>query len=91
MLRPWPQIARKTARAHRPIDKLYAYDWGHNFNSGNPKPKGTPEEIVANGLKMYAELSAETKEFFDFMVKNDLLDLENKKGKAAGGLLHHVS
>ncbi len=67
------------------IDKLKAYDLAHNFNSGNPKPQGTAEEIVASGQKMYSELSPETKEFFDFMVKNDLLDLENKKGKASGG------
>ncbi|MBP7389539.1 MAG: M3 family oligoendopeptidase [Chitinophagales bacterium] len=67
------------------IDKLKAYDLSHNFNSGNPTPKGTPEEIVANGQKMYAELSPETKEFFDFMVNNDLMDLVNKKGKAGGG------
>jgi M3 family oligoendopeptidase len=82
---PLAAALRERQRERTGLDKLYAYDWGHNFNSGNPKPIGTPEEIVANGLKMYAELSAETKEFFDFMVKNDLLDLENKKGKAAGG------
>ena len=67
------------------VDSLKLYDWSHNFNSGNPTPIGTPEEIVANGQKMYAELSAETKEFFDFMVNNDLMDLVNRKGKAAGG------
>lgn len=76
---------RERQRIRTGLDRLTAYDWGHNFNSGNPKPKGTPEEIVANGLKMYAELSPETKEFFDFMVTNGLMDLENKKGKAAGG------
>jgi M3 family oligoendopeptidase len=67
------------------VDSLYIYDLAHNFNSGNPKPQGTPEQIVANGQKMYAELSPETKEFFDFMVNNDLMDLVNKKGKAGGG------
>ena len=67
------------------VDSLKVYDYSHNFNSGNPQPQGTPEEIVANGQKMYAELSPETKEFFDFMVNNDLMDLVNKKGKAGGG------
>jgi M3 family oligoendopeptidase len=76
---------RERQRVRIGIDKLKAYDISHNFNSGNPKPKGTPEEIVANGQKMYAELSDETKEFFDFMVSNELMDLVNKKGKAAGG------
>lgn len=67
------------------VDKLRAYDFSHNFNSGNPHPSGTPAEIVKKGQQMYAELSAETKEFFDFMVNNDLMDLESKKGKASGG------
>jgi len=76
---------RERQRQRIGVDKLKIYDWGHNFNSGNPKPKGTPEEIIANGKKMYAELSAETKEFFDFMVNNEMMDLVTKKGKATGG------
>lgn len=76
---------RERQRERIGLDKLKIYDWNHNFNSGNPAPKGTPEEIIANGTKMYAELSAETKEFYDFMVNNELMDLETKKGKAGGG------
>jgi oligoendopeptidase F len=38
-----------------------------------------------NGRKMYSELSTETKEFFEFMMKYDLMDLNNKKNKQAGG------
>jgi len=76
---------RERQRVRIGVDKLKAYDLAHNFNSGNPKPHGTPEEIVANGQKMYSELSPETKTFFDFMVNNELMDLVNKKGKAAGG------
>lgn len=76
---------REKQRKRIGLDKLKIYDWGHNFNSGNPKPIGTPGEIVQNGLKMYAELSPETREFFDFMVENNLMDLANRKGKANGG------
>ncbi len=76
---------RERQRIRIGVDELMLYDSAHNFNSGNPKPTGTPEEIVANGQKMYAELSAETRDFFDFMVQNDLMDLVNRKGKAAGG------
>lgn len=82
---PLANKLRERQRQRTGIDKLKAYDLAHNFNSGNPKPIGTPEEIVANGQKMYSELSKETKEFFDFMVNNDLMDLVNKKGKASGG------
>lgn len=76
---------RERQRQRIGVDKLKIYDWAHNFNSGNPKPQGTPEEIITKGKQMYAELSPETKEFFDFMVSNELMDLVTRKGKAAGG------
>lgn len=82
---PLANRLREEQRKRIGVEKLKAYDMAHHFNSGNPTPKGTVEEIVANGQKMYAELSPETKMFFDFMVSNELLDLENRKGKAAGG------
>ncbi len=66
------------------LDKLYFYD-GINYPEGNPKPKGTPEELVKSAQEMYHELSSETGDFFDKMVKEDLLDLVNRKGKAGGG------
>ena len=57
---------------------------------GNPQPEGTPEEILAAGQKMYEELSAETKEFFDFMMKNELLDVFGRKTKAVGGYMTYL-
>ena len=35
--------------------------------------------------QMYREMSPQTGEFFDFMVENQLFDLQSKKGKAGGG------
>ena len=61
------------------------YDEGLNFLTGNAKPQGSPEWIVANGKKMYEELSSETGEFFNYMIDRDLMDLEAKKGKESGG------
>lgn len=55
------------------------------FTSGNAKPIGTPEEILAHGQKMYQELSPETAEFIDFMMKNEMFDVLSRKGKASGG------
>jgi len=63
------------------IDNEYAYP------DGNPMPKGTPEEIFAHGKKMYAELSDETKEFFDFMLENELIDVLTRPGKEVGGYM----
>lgn len=61
------------------------YDEGLNFLTGNAKPQGDAEWIVANGKKMYEELSPETGEFFNYMIDNELMDLVAKKGKESGG------
>jgi len=66
------------------IDELYFYD-GINFKDGDPKPKGTPDELVKSAQEMYHELSPETGEFFDTMVNEELMDLVNRDGKRPGG------
>ncbi len=67
------------------LNKLKYYDENFRFASGNPKPKGSPEWIVENASRMYAELSPETKAFFNFMRERELMDLINREGKATGG------
>lgn len=61
------------------------YDEALSFADGNPKPKGTAEEILQAGRAMYRGLSTETAEFIDFMMDNDLFDVLAKPGKAPGG------
>lgn len=72
------------------VETLKYYDENFKFLSGNPKPKGSPEWIVNNGKTMYSELSPETKEFFEYMVSNELMDLVTKKGKAGGGYCDYI-
>ena len=67
------------------LESLKPYDLEYKFKTGNAMPQGTPEEILAAGVKMYHELSPETGEFIDFMVDRELLDLVTKPGKASGG------
>ncbi len=55
------------------------------FRSGNPRPQGTSDDILAHGKKFYYELSGETTEFIDFMFENELMDVLSRKGKAGGG------
>lgn len=73
------------------IDTLYYFDEDYKYPAGNPKPIGTPEEIVANAGKMYRELSPETDRFFQFMDKSNLMDLVNRDGKATGGYCTYIS
>jgi M3 family oligoendopeptidase len=72
------------------LDTLNFYDEDYKFKSGNPKPKGTPEEILRGADKMYAELSKDTDKFFQFMRQNDLMDLVAKDGKATGGYCTYI-
>lgn len=55
------------------------------FRDGNPKPVGTPEDILNTGKELYHGLSPETSEFIDTMLENELMDVLSKKGKAGGG------
>lgn len=73
------------------VDKFSYYDDKFNFKTGNATPKGDVKWIVENGKKMYAELSDETREYFNFMVDNELMDLVSKKGKAGGGYCTYIS
>ena len=55
------------------------------FRSGNPKPLGGPADILAAGTRFYSELSQETREFWSRMMDREMMDVESKPGKAAGG------
>lgn len=72
------------------LDKMEYYDLGVEFESGNPTPKGTSEELVEKARQMYRELSKETGEFFDMMVEKELLDLVSKPNKAGGGYCTYI-
>ena len=67
------------------IRKPQYYDYNLMFASGNPMPAGDAKFLVEQAHKMYTDLGPESKEFFDFMVKYELMDLEARKGKAPGG------
>ena len=56
-----------------------------SFRSGNPRPQGTPDDILEQGRKFYDALSPETSEFFRTMLDEQLLDVLSTEGKRAGG------
>ncbi|MFK7908655.1 MAG: M3 family oligoendopeptidase [Chitinophagales bacterium] len=82
---PLANKLRKRQQKRLGLKEFYYFDESLQFNTGNPVPKGDAEWIVANAEKMYAELSPETNDFFQFMKNNELMDLVNRKGKAGGG------
>ena len=56
-----------------------------SFRSGNPRPAGTADDILAQGKKFYDELSPETSEFFRTMREDGLMDVLSTEGKEGGG------
>ncbi len=72
------------------LDHMYYYDEGVFFPDSNPAPKGTPEEILALGRKMYDELSPETSEFYRFMHDNEMFDVIPRMDKRSGGYMTYL-
>ena len=87
---PFANKLHEQRRARIGVDKLSYIDTDVYFTNGNPAPTGTPEEILAAGQKMYGELSPQTKEFFDFMMENELFDVLGRKTKKAGGYMTYL-
>ena len=46
--------------------------------------------MVRTAQKMYHEISPETGEFIDFMIDHELMDLQNKPGKASTGYMTYM-
>ena len=90
ILVPFLKELHEQRRKDLEIDSLKFYDEDVFYADGNPVPKGTPEEMFKAGKKMYDELSPETKEFFDYMLKNELFDVLAKEGKSGGGYCHFL-
>ncbi len=67
------------------LDRLRYYDESFEFESGNPEPKGTSEQLIQAAVKMYHEMSEETGRFIDRMVNDEMWDLLAKDNKALGG------
>ncbi len=78
-------IYRKQAER---LGKEYPMSFADNalsFRSGNPKPQGDADAIVAQGKVFYDALSPETSEFFNTMLEGELMDLLSTEGKQSGG------
>ncbi len=87
---PFAEKVHERRRKRLGLDKLSYIDNEVYFLNGNPAPTGSPEEILKTGQHMYSALSAETKEFFDFMMENELLDVFGRKTKKQGGYMTFI-
>jgi len=70
------------------IGRPYPLSFADNslfYRSGNPRPAGDADYILAQGRKFYDELSPETGAFFRTMLDEELMDVVATEGKQAGG------
>lgn len=72
------------------IEKLYSYDNGLFFLSGNPEPLGDTEACLEATREMYSRLSPETAEFIAFLLDKGLYDVEIRDGKRVGGYMTYL-
>lgn len=73
------------------IENIQYYDEEIRLLGGNPQPKGSPEWIVEQAAKMYADLSSETDTFFTLMRERGLMDLLTRPNKAPGGYCTYIA
>jgi len=73
------------------IECIRVYDDGIYAQGGNPKPATDRDGILAAAQTMYRDMSAETGEFFDFMLATDALDVDAREGKAGGGYCTEIA
>jgi len=86
---PFVGDLQEARRQRLGLDHLYYYDT-LMYPQGNPTPKGDPDWILAQGRRMYDELSPETSEFFHYMETAHLFDVHSRTGKAPGGYCTYV-
>jgi len=73
-----PVAVKVYERQAKRLGKTYPMSYADNameFRSGNPKPQGTPDDIVAVAKKFYEWRSPETAEFFNHMIEDELMGL----------------
>ncbi|MBC2577534.1 M3 family oligoendopeptidase [Peptostreptococcus russellii] len=66
-------------------EKIDYYNEMLEFVDGNARLQGDGDYIMSQGRKMYKEMSQETGEFIDFLMENNLFDVQAREGKAMGG------
>ena len=84
-------IMREQAKRLGKSYPLSFADAALQFRSGNPRPVGTPDNILAQGKAFYDALSPETSAFFRTMLDCGLMDMLSTEGKEGGGYCTNLS
>ncbi len=67
------------------LDKIYFWDEAVFDKRGSPVPLGNHDWMLARAQEMFDTMNQPLGDFFRMMVECDLLDLQTRPGKGAGG------
>ena len=87
---PLNELLRERRKKRLGLDKLRFYD-GISFPDGDPVPVGGTEYCLEKTREMYRAMSKETAEFIDFLLDNELCDVEIRDGKRGGGYMQYLN
>lgn len=76
---PFANKLHEQRRQRIGVEKLSYIDTDVYFTNGNLRRSEHRRKFLQPGQKMYSELSPQTKEFFDFMMENELLTCSEEK------------
>ncbi|NEU05367.1 M3 family oligoendopeptidase [Clostridium senegalense] len=72
------------------VDKLKYYDEIIQFKNGNARLNIKEKDIIKKLQKVYEEISDETRKFFNYVVKNNLIDIENRENKECFAFCEYI-
>lgn len=72
------------------IEKLTYYDEHVFFQTPAPKPMGDFQQILTSYRQVFDELSPETSSFYNEMMSNDNLDVQNRHEKMGGAFATYI-
>lgn len=88
---PFYSVLYKAQAKRIGVPKLASYDYNIVFPDGNPEPAGDATYLLNAAKEMYHDLSKESGEFIDFMLKHELIDAEASSKKIANmGFCTHI-
>lgn len=82
---PVCRAIRKAQAESLGLEKLMFWDENLFDSAGNPRPQGTYDEQIDAAQKMFNEMNETLGGFFQMMRDKNLMDLQNRPGKAGGG------
>lgn len=87
---PILNILKEHQKERLNVSNISYYNKNYLFNDGNARVKVSLEEIISNISKILHKYNNEVGLMFDTMLKEGLIDLENRENKSSGGVTTYL-